>query len=208
MKNYIYASLLLFVAAFLINPSYGQKTHSGWYECGDAMAIDTNLFAVDTGKTYFYFDTELAATKLRSKGFTWTSDSLADYFTAYFINTSDSTFITTLQDGSIVMIQEALDENNEWQPIEYWVHSGCGNSYFEALKLEPGQYSMVPIRKHTGDYTTKARLKMPVGKKIYYSRTFNVILIRVYLKEKKDKYMGSYLEGLQSILKRNRNFIL
>jgi hypothetical protein len=195
MKNYIYASLLLFVAAFLINPSYGQKTHSGWYECGDAMAIDTNLFAVDTGKTYFYFDTELAATKLRSKGFTWASDSLADYFTAYFINTSDSTFITTLQDGSIVMIQEALDENNEWQPIEYWVHSGCGNSYFEALKLEPGQYSMVPIRKHTGDYTTKARLKMPVGKKIYYSRTFKCNIDKGLFKREEGQVYGILFGG-------------
>lgn len=170
-RNYIFFIPIVFLfTSFIIPPIKGNQR--AFYECTDPLNIDTTLFEIKSGKTYFYFNKSLKPKDLKSKGFIWLEDKPKNYFTAYLINTSGSTFNAERQDGSLLMIQEAMNEKGEWQPIEYWVYSGCGNSYFDPLKLESGKYVMIPIKQYEGSFNTIFRLKMKKGKSIFYSETF------------------------------------
>lgn len=143
-----------------------------FYECTDPLPVNSELFALRKDAVYFYFDKDLKPVNLKSKEFVWLEDNPQGYFTAYLINTSDSVLNARKQDGSLIMIQEALNEKDEWQPIEYWVRSGCGNSYFESLILKSQKYVMIPVKQYQGSYKTKIRLKMDTGKAILYSEPF------------------------------------
>jgi hypothetical protein len=162
-------SIILFSSFYFV---VNKGNQPAYYECTEGLDIDTTLFNYRKGEIYFYFDKDLKAKNLASKGFNWIEDNPKDYFTAYLINTTDTTFNVTRQDGSLIMIQEAMDEKGQWQPIEYWVYSGCGNSYFDPLELNPGKYVMIPIKEYHGNFKTKIRLKMKNDKKIIYSESF------------------------------------
>ena len=99
-----------------------------------------------------------------------------------------------------MMIQEALDEDSLWKPIEYWVYSGCGNSYFNPLNLNPYTYLMVPIRKYFGEYKTKMRLKLKNGKKIIYSNTFKGSINKSQFTIKNEDVHGILYHGKPSYL--------
>jgi hypothetical protein len=70
------------------------------------------------------------------------------------------------------MIQEALNAKGEWAPIEYWTYSGCGNSYFSPLVLPQGQLALIPVRRYSGPFRTKLRLKWKNGTRTLYSDSF------------------------------------
>lgn len=101
-------------------------------------------------------------------------DQNEDYFTGYIVNTNNSSFEFTLQDGSLLIIQEAQNRKGEWIPVEHWIYSDCGNSYDSYLVLKPKTYATFPIKIFNGDFKTKFRLKMKdlESKNIYYSQTF------------------------------------
>lgn len=168
--------IFFFIPIVILLSSFHIKTDKGnqraFYECTEPLNIDTALFDLKQGQTYFYFDQNSKPKKLKSNGFVWLDDNPKNYFTAYLINASDSTFNAERQDGSLIMIQEAINGKGEWKPIEYWVYSGCGNSYFDPLKLDSGKYVMIPIKQYHGSFKTKFRLKMKKDKTLFYSETF------------------------------------
>lgn len=170
-KTVVFIPLLVLTFSFLFPAEKGNQ--QAFYECSAPLKIDASLFNIQQGKTYFYFNKSLKPHGLKAKGFVWLDNSPKNYFTAYFINKSDSTFHASRQDGSLIMIQEALNQKGEWQPIEYWVYSGCGNSYFDPLELQPGYYTLIPIKEYKGSFKTKLRLKMKKDKSIFYSDTFD-----------------------------------
>ncbi len=169
-RNAILFLLSLLLFSFAIKDEGTQHAN---YECTDPLVQDKKLFNIEEGKVYFSFDKALRPKNLKSQGFHWVEDKPKGYFTAYLVNNSDSTFKTSQQDGSLIMIQEAMDEQGQWVPIEHWVRSGCGNSYHQ-LTLEPGHYVMIPIKEYKGSYHTKIRLKMRRrrGSNIFYSEPF------------------------------------
>lgn len=185
---------LLFSFVF-ISEKGNQRAH---YKCSDPLKIDSSLFDVRKRETYFYFDTNLTPKDLKSKGFTWTVDNPKDYFTAYLINTSDSTFNADRQDGSLMMIQEAMNEKGEWEPIEYWVYSGCGNSYFSPLELTTGNYVMIPIKRYSGAYKTQFRLKMKKDEELFYSGTYEGSIELSQFAMEKDMVNGILYHGSAS----------
>ncbi|RCL72787.1 MAG: hypothetical protein DBW72_05940 [Flavobacteriales bacterium] len=150
--------------------TYSQKgNQKAFYECTGALDIDSTKIDVRSNKLYFQFNVEDSPKNL--KDFVWLKDKPKEYFTGYLVNTSDSTFSANIQDGSLIIIQEALDKDGNWNPIEYWVYSGCGNSYF-SLKLDTGKYVMIPIKKYSGKFKTKIRLKFKYGADVLYSESF------------------------------------
>jgi hypothetical protein len=172
-------NILFIVATLFLLTGFsqgGRKLPTGQqsarYRYSAPMEINASWMRVDQGRTYFDFDLaedpahvkELRLQKLRKypKG----------YSTAYIINTTDTVFRAEGQDGSLMMIQEALDTKGKWRPIEYWVYSGCGNSYFGALELQPGCCAMIPIRQYRGGFATKIRLKMQRHTSLFYSESF------------------------------------
>ncbi len=92
-----------------------------------------------------------------------------NYFLVY--NNTEDTISYPSQDGQIVYIQEALDEEGQWKSIEYWVNSTCGNSYFNSM-LNANTYTWFLINKYKGDYKTKLRVKYKLQKGYKYSPEF------------------------------------
>lgn len=92
-------------------------------------------------------------------------------FPVFIYNPSKDTVYLDQQDGRVIMIQEAKDENGVWKPIEFWRYSWCGNSY-GAEGLLPNALAVVKVFKYDGDFETEIRLKLKNGDKIIYSDSF------------------------------------
>ncbi|MGC4040601.1 MAG: hypothetical protein QM710_07420 [Flavobacterium sp.] len=69
----------------------------------------------------------------------------------------------------IRFIQEAKDTDGKWKPIEFFaeVPSCIPNIVF--YEYLPKKYSMLSIIKYHGGFKTKIRVKMELGRYIYYS---------------------------------------
>ena len=192
-RIFFFITIVIIFSSFLIKTDKGNQR--AFYECTEPLKIDTTLFDLRNGQTYFYFDKNTKPEKLKSKGFVWMDDNPNDYFTAYLVNMSDSTFKAKRQDGSLIMIQEAMDEKGKWKPIEYWVYSGCGNSYFDPLKLDSGKYVMIPIKQYHGSFKTKFRLKMKIYNTLFYSETFEGSIEKSQFEKQKDDVNGILYHG-------------
>ena len=89
----------------------------------------------------------------------------------YIVNQTNQPIKIADQDGRVMLIQEAMDKNGLWKPIEVWQFSECGNSYSDVI-LRPEYYLMFKIIKYKGPFETLLRLKMANNKEIYYSQPF------------------------------------
>lgn len=196
----LFSILILFIGLSLKKDGAQIGNQRAYYECKEPAKIDSSLFKVELGKTYFVFNTKLLPTNLKAKHFVWTEDNPKDHFTAYLINTSDSTFKADRQDGSLIMIQEAIDLKGQWKPIEYWVRSGCGNSNFNPLELDSGMYIMIPIKQYSGNYDTKMRLKMKVNNKLFYSEPFEGSMDKRQFEKQTNTVNGILYHGPASYL--------
>lgn len=165
------------------------------YECSEPLDIDSTKIYLNSDKVYFHFNIEDRPTNLKSMDFVWLEDNPDGYFIGYLVNTSDSTFEAGRQDGSLIMIQEALDKKGKWKPIEYWVYSGCGNSYFNSLSLDSGKCVMIPIKKYSGNFETRIRLKLKYGDEILFSDSFEGSINKSQFKKKTDKVNGILYHG-------------
>lgn len=163
-------STLSFVGFVSENKKEKEQTPA-YYSCQDGQRIDRSLFTPKDNEVYFIFNQTLTADTSEFRYIDWFGLH-DDFFVAYLVNTTDSTFHATRQDGSLVMIQEAKDKDGSWRPIEYWIPSGCGNSYFDPLNLSPNEFAKVAIVKYSGSFQTQLRLKFKYSDKIMYSDPF------------------------------------
>ncbi len=76
-----------------------------------------------------------------------------------------------LQNGGLIMIQEAKDQNGKWKPIEYYTFSWCGNS-FSSFLIASQKFALAKIHRYRGSMKTELRLKLRTGEKTYYSDPF------------------------------------
>lgn len=76
------------------------------------------------------------------------------------------------QDNQIYILQEAMDKNGLWKPIEYWESSDCGNS-FGQIKIEPNGIIETKSTKYQGSFNTKIRFKLSTDEKAVYSNTLD-----------------------------------
>jgi hypothetical protein len=97
-------------------------------------------------------------------------------FPIYIANLSDTKTATVeLQDGSLMMIVEAQDENKTWKALEYWSHSWCGNSYY-SVELPPNYFAFARGIKCSGDFFTTCRLKVFNGTDSLLSNEFKMTI--------------------------------
>ncbi len=95
-------------------------------------------------------------------------------FPIYIANLSKSqTAILGTQDGSAIMILEAMDQDHDWKPVEYWSHSWCGNSYFSTL-LPPEHFAFTRGIKCSGNFMTSCRLRLSNRGDTLYSTPFRM----------------------------------
>jgi len=110
----------------------------------------------------------------------------------FIFNATKDTVFLEQQDGSVIMIQEAKDENGVWKPIEFWRYSWCGNSY-GAEGLAPNDLAVVKVFNYTGDFETELRLKLKNSDKTIYSHSFKGKINKSQFElptEIRDKYLA------------------
>lgn len=116
---------------------------------------------------------------------------------AFIYNNSRFDVTFDIQDGALFCIQEAIDNNGNWQPIEYWCYSDCDLSYMK-ISLPSKYYIYFKTPYYNGDFSTKCRLKIRVGDMTFYSNVYSAFVNKTqfiapkYLKEKEIDY---FLEG-------------
>ncbi|BDD09489.1 hypothetical protein FUAX_19210 [Fulvitalea axinellae] len=89
----------------------------------------------------------------------------------YVVNEGIDTVDVLVQDGSFRMIQEAKDKNGVWRPIEYWLNSKCGNSYWHQ-SLAPGEFAIVGMNRYTEGNETELRIRLDIGDSVLFSAPF------------------------------------
>lgn len=97
------------------------------------------------------------------------------YQRAIFANYSQDTIsITSYFTRGLFLIQEALDTNQNWQPIEaYNVGLSCPVGEVDEFKINPNEYLNIYVARYCGEYNTKLRLKLVANKSIFYSQEFD-----------------------------------
>jgi len=115
------------------------------------------------------------------------------------INNTPDTLSVLMQDGSVFMLQEALNPNGEWQPIEYWIHSNCGNSYGN-IYFPPKTFIATNAFRYTGSFKTMLRFKLlfisdgHYEKKFIYSNPFPGKVNYSQFQKIKTSFFTDYLE--------------
>ena len=100
------------------------------------------------------------------------SDDNNPSMVGYLVNNTLENKKILTQDNSLIMIMEAQDSLANWRPIEYWIWSDCGNSYFHPLSLEQGQSVTFKIPIYSGTIETMLRLKLLGAENFIYSDVF------------------------------------
>lgn len=78
------------------------------------------------------------------------------------VNRSTKPVDFAAQDGRISILQEALDSDGNWKPIEYLPSSWCGNSY-HSIRLEAGEGWNFTAPRYSGPYQTQLRFTLLKG---------------------------------------------
>jgi len=108
---------------------------------------------------------------------------------------TDSLVFNASNNKGIYIIQEALDSNNNWRPIEYLdIRRFCtvGSRHWYSLKSL--EFCNLAIPKYCGAYKTKIRLKIKTTQNIIYSTPFkgSIHYEQFYLDPIKLKESGEY----------------
>lgn len=86
-------------------------------------------------------------------------------------NLSKKPLKVTREDHLLMMIQEAKDPDGQWRPIEHWIHSWCGNSYW-VQDLPARSVLVASVPYYDGDFATQLRIKIKNGDIISYSNAY------------------------------------
>ncbi|MCQ9634773.1 hypothetical protein MP478_12090 [Chryseobacterium sp. WG14] len=89
----------------------------------------------------------------------------------YIKNNQNKNIQLIPQDNSLYLIQEALTKDKQWQPIEFWGYSTCGNSYDKTMLFFPQQIIRLSSRRYSGEFQTRIRFKLLLDKQVYYSNS-------------------------------------
>lgn len=205
MRLICFLICLLWGSTWLWSQKGSDRNQFAYYICSDPMIIDSTLLELEANKVFFNFNTDQSPGQFTYEDYKWDEGKSGKYFEAFLINTSDSTLTLERQDASLVIIQEALDENGNWEPIEYWVDSGCGNSYLNPVNLSPGKYIIVPIRKYKGEFKTRIRLRYKYfyrgGEGIMISDSFEGSIDKSQFQKQTENVHGILYHGPANYLK-------
>ena len=114
------------------------------------------------------------------------------YFPVYVVNQSTKPQLFAAKDNHVFAIQEAMDKEGKWRPIEMRGFDFCGNGHwFTAMK--PKEYMMFLVPKYSGNYKTQLRIRLRIGNEILFSEAFegNIRESQFYLPENKKKEFES-----------------
>lgn len=100
------------------------------------------------------------------------------FFPIYVVNSSQTPNVFAAKDGYVFAIQEAQNREGKWYPIEMKGFDFCGNGHWFRV-LEPKEFMMFLMPKYTGNFKTKLRVRLKIGRKTLFS-----MLYEGYINEK------------------------
>ena len=90
-----------------------------------------------------------------------------------FANYTDSTILIPRILNRITLLQEALDEDGIWRPIESSDDNlFCGNTDHGLIELKSGESIEIYIRKYCGEFQTKLRMKLLTKNEVFVSEEY------------------------------------
>ncbi len=117
------------------------------------------------------------------------SDTCANYYyPVYIVNQTSGIKVISAKDGHLFGIQEALDTNGNWRPIEFQGHDFCGVGRY-GVKLYPKEYAVLIFPKYQGSFKTKLRVRIKNGENIYVSQPFDGTINERQFYFEKDEYL-------------------
>jgi len=93
-------------------------------------------------------------------------------YRVWLMNNSADTIALATQDASLVCILQARNSHNQWQPVQFWQFSGCGNSNTARYLLPKEHISFLTKVPRHGNLKTTLRYKLAGAKQFYYSNEF------------------------------------
>jgi hypothetical protein len=94
------------------------------------------------------------------------------YYPVYLVNSTQETKTLIGIDDHLYGIQEALDKNGTWRPIECEGYDHCGNGLW-GLYVHQQEYVILLFRVYSGHYKTKLRVKIQNRDYLYASGAFD-----------------------------------
>lgn len=91
----------------------------------------------------------------------------------WLLNNSADVITIGTQDASLFCVLQAQDKEKQWQPIQYWQFSKCGNSYVAQFLLPKERICFLAKSHQQGNFKTKLRYKLAGPKQFYYSNEFD-----------------------------------
>lgn len=165
-----------------------------WTQDDDYMynSIDTTKWRLDTLEINHYLFSERTVRTNRAHPFP--SDSVSSLqlhvnpreitpfankylgHKIYLINGSSDSLQIPAQDGRLKMLQQAQTLDGEWEYVENFIDSWCGNSYHDII-LPSNQYFVFSSPMFKGDFETKIRYELELNddKKIYSNEYVGII---------------------------------
>lgn len=152
---------------------FSQFRNGNWYsnyQFSKPEKFDLNTVNSIPKNLFFVFDFNRNATDEEFKNL-FNLGNKENYFIAQLVNPSKKK-IHPLKDLTLFMIQEAKDSLGNWQAVETFSPSGCGNSYSTVLELKKNHSISIPIPKFQGEYQTELRLKLRIYDEVIYSEPY------------------------------------
>ena len=87
------------------------------------------------------------------------------------INSTNAPVSFAASDSRLYIVQEALDKDGQWKPVEYLPSSWCGNSYHHVF-LGANEYWEFAAARYMGTYRTKLRFRLDHDQIKIYSNEF------------------------------------
>jgi hypothetical protein len=97
---------------------------------------------------------------------------LFPFYPIYIINKTSEIKYFPGKDSYAFGIQEAVDTNGTWRPIEGRGFDFCGNGYWN-LEIKPQEVLILLAPKYKGSYQTKLRVRIKIGSMIYVSKSYD-----------------------------------
>ena len=114
---------------------------------------------------------------------------LAEYnYPVYIVNQTSGIKVISGKDSHLFGIQEALDSNGNWRPIEFKGHDFCGLGRY-GIKLYPNEYALLAFPKYQGNFKTKLRVRIKNGDNIYVSQPFDGTINERQFYFEKEEYL-------------------
>lgn len=127
-----------------------------------------------------------------------------NYYPVYIPNETSVSQYFMGKDDRIYAIQEALDQDSAWRPLEHRFYDFCGLGHWRQ-EIQPGEFAMLLMPKYSGQWKTQLRVRVKIRDNVYVSSSFEGEIdsaqfllepdLRKNMQEDPASYIGAWFFG-------------